>query len=400
MSSTPNLLALATLGTPGLRRVRRPQSTHSPEFDLAYTRTGPRTSTPTVILPGGPGLGSVLPYRGLRRLAAHGGLDLIMVEHRGVGLSRTDLTGRELPFDAMWITAVLDDIVAVLDREGVKTAHIVGSSYGSYLASSFGARHPGRVASMLLDSALQSASDLDLERDIIRRLLWQGTARIPLMVRQLAAAGIDGRELLDVVRAAYELGGAKLLTPLLRRRIRHPRSLTWKVLAAYATRDADIARIPGIYEFGIVGAIGFRELGYGATHDGRPLDPALTYDLLSDQFPAFAGEPYDLEAAAAGFHWPLVLLAGSRDLRTPLAIARRVAAAAPNAVLIEIENGHSALDTHPVALLNVIRRLVNGQQHELPGDVPALDRLPKRGVSASLPRYLELLLAVERFPGK
>lgn len=158
--------------TRGVRQLRRPAVGDSPAFDLSYVRTGPRGGTPALVIPGGPGLGSILPYRTLRGIAARGGLDLIMVEHRGVGLSRTDLEGRDLPLSAMRIAAVVADLAAVLDHEGVESAHIVGSSYGSYLASSFGVAHPERVAGMLLDSALQSADHIDIERAAIRNLFW------------------------------------------------------------------------------------------------------------------------------------------------------------------------------------------------------------------------------------
>ena len=116
----PRVVSVLAAGTPGLRRVRRPDDDDGPAFELAYVRIGPRTGTPTVVIPGGPGLGSVLPYRGLRPRAARRGLDLIMVEHRGVGLSRTDLAGRDLPVSAMRVAAVAGDIAAVLDREGVE----------------------------------------------------------------------------------------------------------------------------------------------------------------------------------------------------------------------------------------------------------------------------------------
>src|SRR5690606_15154256 len=102
----------------------------------------------------------------------------------------------------------------------------------------------------------------------------------------------------------------------------------------------------GIYEFDLVGAIGFRELGYGGEPDGLPLDPALTYSPLAPQFPAFEAEPFDLIEDVRAFDWPLVLLTGSRDLRTPPAIASRVAAAVPGAISVPLANGHSALDTH------------------------------------------------------
>ncbi|KZE39538.1 alpha/beta fold hydrolase [Microbacterium sp. T32] len=370
-----------------VRTVRRPAADGVPPFDLAYVRAGPRTATPALIIPGGPGLASVLPYRGLRRRAAEGGLDVLMVEHRGIGRSRHDLAGHVLPPDAMRITAVLDDLAAVMDAEGVDRAFIVGSSYGSYLASSFGARHPDRVAGMLLDSALQSADDLALERARLRALFWDADDDLSRGVRRLVDEGIDERVVLDVVRAAYELAGAELSRTL----VRHRPGLAWRALAAYATRDASIARVPGIYEFDVVGTIAFRELHYGAPPDGLPLDPALTYALLAERFPAFAGEPYDLTAAAAGFSWPLVALSGDRDLRTPPAIAERVVRTAPDATLVRLHNGHSALDTHPMALLNATRRLVRGEHHRLPAEEPALDRLRRTGVSGRFPRALQAL---------
>ncbi|WP_238702543.1 alpha/beta fold hydrolase [Microbacterium caowuchunii] len=388
--------ALLTIArrTRGVRYVRRPEQGDTSAFDLAYVRTGPRgTRPPVVVIPGGPGLGSVLPYRSLRSIAARRGLDLIMVEHRGVGLSRRDLAGRDLPPGALRIPDVLDDIAAVLDREGVLRAHIVGSSYGSYLASGFGVAHPGRVAGMILDSALQSADELDLERTVIRDLLWDAPSEAAGLVRRLTDTGIDQRVLLDVARAAYELGGDRLLIPVLRRRLRHRWSRVWRGLEAYATRDTENTRVPGIFEFDLVGAIGFRELGYGAVADGLPLDPALTYAPLAGRFPSFEGEPFDLAEGVRRFDWPLVLLSGSRDLRTPPAIAARVAAAAPRAVTVTIENGHSALDTHPIALLNAIDRLVQGTQDSLPALAPQLDRLPRRGLAARAPELLTAVLA-------
>lgn len=370
-----------------VRSVRRPATDGSPAFDLTYVRSGPRTATPVLVIPGGPGLLSMLPYRGLRRWAAGGGLDLIMVEHRGVGRSRHDLDGHDLPPAAMRVTAVLDDLAAVLDAEGVDRAYVVGSSYGSYLTSGFGARHPERVAGMLLDSALQSAHDLDLERAHLRALFWDGDDEIARGVRGLVADGVDDRVVLDVVRAAYELAGPELVLPL----VRHRPGFAWHALAAYATRDGSVARIPGVYEFGVVGTIAFRELHYGAPPDGLPLDPALTYAPLARRYPAFAGEPYDLTAAVAAFTWPVVLLSGDRDLRTPPAIAERVARAVPDATLVRLRNGHSALETHPLALLNATRRLVRGQQHRLPGEEEALDRLPRKGPAARFPQLLRVL---------
>ena len=292
----------------------------------------------------------------------------------------------------MRVAHVVDDIAAVLDREGIHQAIIVGSSYGSYVASCFGAAYPERVAGMLLDSALQSSNHLELERAVIRDLFWEGDTAITALVHQLVSSGIEERILLDVARCAYELGGSDLLLPVLGSRIRHTSSPVWRALERYASRDASMARFPAIYEFDLVGTIAFRELGYGAQQDGLPLDPALTYSQLAGRYPPFCGELYDLSHESKQFDWPLVLLSGTHDLRTPPAIARRIAETASDAVFVPIENGHSALDTHPLVLLNAIRWLAAGRHRDLPGIAAQFDDLPRRGFVARLPALLHAAL--------
>lgn len=85
-------------------------------FPLRYARATPRRTgsargrgaprqgpeavaapqVPVLVIPGGPGAASVLPFDPLRRSLAARGLDVIMMEHRGVGLSRLDAEGRDL----------------------------------------------------------------------------------------------------------------------------------------------------------------------------------------------------------------------------------------------------------------------------------------------------------------
>ncbi|MDX2376537.1 alpha/beta hydrolase [Microbacterium sp. LRZ72] len=377
-----------------IHRVLRPATARAPAFSLAYVRTGPRSQTPIVVIPGGPGLASIEPYRALRRHAARGGLDVIMIEHRGVGHSRRDESGRPLPFSAMWIREVIDDIAAVLDDQGVTSAFIVGSSYGSYLASSFAARHPDRVAGMILDSTLQSTSVLTLERERIRELFWDDDD-IAHAVRRLHATGGGGPHLLEVIRAAFELDGERLVRPLVAARLAGTRGLTWKALEMYAGRDESIVRIPYHYEFAIAGAIGFRELHYGAPPDGHPLDPAGTYAALAHRFPRFDGEPFDLLEESRAFTWPVVLLVGARDLRTPPDAARRVASGLPDATIVGIDNGHSALDTHPAVLLNAMRHLAAGRHHRLPALASRLDRLPRPSLAGRLPSWLRAGVRLE-----
>ncbi|WP_285598851.1 alpha/beta fold hydrolase [Kineosporia sp. NBRC 101731] len=261
-----------------------PNTLHGRSFPLFAVRTGPRGRTPVLFVPGGPGLASVIPYLTLRRAASRQGLDVIMVEHRGVGLSRRDDTGHDLPVAAITVEAAADDLAAVLQACAVPQAVVYGSSYGSYLAQVFAARHPDQVASLVLDSPLLSAKD-DLAdvRAYRRRLLWgwgdetlmkdaghqdvagtregaghgerpdrvrpgdggdPGPTRptlstasapsappaLPTAVRNAAAAGVPMPQLSRVVEVVYEFAGPDALLRLLR--------------AAHPARSAAVATQP------------------------------------------------------------------------------------------------------------------------------------------------------------
>src|ERR1700741_1881809 len=112
---------------PGGRPVRRPVSPGSQEeFDLYYVRIGRKSAHPLAVIPGGPGAASVALYRGFRRRAAAAGLDVIMMEHRGVFMSRPDAAGADLPPEALTVDQVVDDVVAVLDDAQVEKATLYG----------------------------------------------------------------------------------------------------------------------------------------------------------------------------------------------------------------------------------------------------------------------------------
>src|ERR1700741_4349074 len=160
---------------PGGRPVRRPVSPGSQEeFDLYYVRIGRKSAHPLAVIPGGPGAASVALYRGFRRRAVAAGLDVIMIEHRGVGMSRHDDAGVDLPPRALTVNQVVDDATAVLDDARVDSAVIYGTSYGTYIAAGVGVHHPGRVRAMILDSPLLSRHDIVIVRRAIRRLLLMG----------------------------------------------------------------------------------------------------------------------------------------------------------------------------------------------------------------------------------
>lgn len=73
-----------------------------------------------MVIPGGPGFASVMPYVFYRPRIAGTGFRVVMVEHRGVGLSRHDAGGEDLPVDAMRAEYAARDTLAVLDRLGVE----------------------------------------------------------------------------------------------------------------------------------------------------------------------------------------------------------------------------------------------------------------------------------------
>ena len=367
---------------PGVRAVRRPVAPGAGEhFDLYYVRAGRKSTHPILIIPGGPGVASVQQYRGFRRRAAAAGLDVIMVEHRGVGMSRHNDAGADLEPTAITVDQVVDDAAAVLDDAGVSRAIVYGTSYGSYIASGIGVRHPDRVAAMVLDSPLLSTDDITLMRTAIRDLLWHGvipqTADLAAKVRTLVDAGVLAAPAGQRAGLLYGYGGVALLDRQLDLLLRGRTGL-WSALARLdqlATRKA-----PYRNEADLVSRIAFRELNYAGIPDGLPLDPAadmLEFAGTVPSFEPFEAEPYDLVAAMPHFRWPTVVISGGRDLTTPPAVAERIAELVPDAVLLRMPTaGHSVLDSRERAALAVIEAVRAGSADRLQGD--RLDELPGR----------------------
>ncbi|MCG5220012.1 alpha/beta fold hydrolase [Streptosporangium sp. KLBMP 9127] len=386
---------------PDVRRVRRPVTPGgSAGFDLAYVRGGPRSACPLLVIPGGPGLASVLPYRSLRAEAAARGLDVVMVEHRGVGLSRRDDAGTDLPPAALTVDQVVDDLAAVLDDCGVDQAVVYGSSYGTYLAQGLGVRHPERIAAMVLDSPMITARDDETVRDNMRRLLWDGrephTAVVAEKLRRLVDDGVvPAEETGAAVQVAYEFGGAGHLERLLDLLASGRGRRTWTWLAGLGVDEGDkVSRY--LMEFDLVGVIAFRELGFRPRPDGLPLDPNLSFLRTGERFPPFEAEPYDLPAALPGFGWPTAVISGSRDLRTPRVIAERIIGLLPDGVLVPLDLGHSALDTHRRAALHVAHAVAEGAHRRLPQLTARIDALPRLGPSRLLGPLLAARLTAER----
>ena len=364
------------------------------EFDLFYVRTGEQSEHPLVFIPGGPGAASIALYRGLRKRAAADGLDVIMVEHRGVGMSRHDDRGADLPLDALTIEAVVGDVAAVLDDAEVDKAVVYGTSYGTYLAAGLGVRHPTRVHAMILDSPLLSADDIDEVRVAVRRTLWDGddeeTAELAEKVHRLVEDGVLNPAKTQLAADMYGLGGPELLGRQLDLLLTD-NDWVWGAVGL-GTRLLMERKTPYHNEPDLVGRIGYRELNYGAAPDGKPLDPAVALREMATGEVDFVAEPYDLIAAMPEFTWPTVVISGGRDLTTPRAVADRIVELIPDAVLVDLPTaGHSVIDTKERSALDVVQAVYAGSTSELPGRSKELDaapsplgvRLLKKAISAA-----------------
>lgn len=369
-------------------------------FQLAYVRTGPSGGMPVVVLPGGPGLASALPYAGMRKLAASRGLDVVMVEHRGVGVSGTTTDGELLPPEAVTVEAAADDVAAVLDHLNVEKAIIAGSSYGSYLAQVLAIRHPSRVHALVLDSPMLSPqADLETTRRWRRSLLWDGssaeTREAAALVRRLAGRGEPLDALGHVVQLVYEFAGAQTLARLLQAHLDGRLGWLWGRLATLGTGEIDGKGTPFYMEPDPVAGISFGQLGYGLPLDGGPLDPQTLFASIAANKPPFRGTPVDLETEVPCYSWPVVVLSGDRDLRTPRPVAQQIVNMAPQGVLVPLaDTGHSALDTHQLAF---IQTLVILQDQGVDGLTDTADRLadlPRKGVSGMLGPILTTLIRV------
>jgi pimeloyl-ACP methyl ester carboxylesterase len=385
-------------GLPGVRPVRRPVSPGSADqFDLYYVRTGHKSAHPLVIIPGGPGVASLQMYKGFRRRAALAGLDVIMIEHRGVGMSRHDDSGADLPPHAFSVDQVVDDVAAVLDDAGVGSAVVYGTSYGTYIAAGLGVRHPGRVHSMVLDSPLLSRHDIVDVRQAIRALLLEGaspeTAALAPKVRKLVDAGFMTASSGQVAAAVYGYGGAELLDRQLDLLL-DGRANLWRGLSRFtnlATRT-----VPYRYEIDLVSRIAIRELDYAAEPDGLPLDPAEAIRETLPGTAAFEGEPYDLVAEMPKFEWPVVVVSGGRDLVTPPAVAERAASLLANSVLLTLPTmAHSALDFREPAAIAIAGFVFRGELDGLADRASTLDSILPRPAQRLLWKAIDVAAAAE-----
>lgn len=357
-----SLLALPTFGSEPLERIRRRRLLARPDvrtvrvpvfsdraggpwFSLAYADADADAGGAgpvLVVLPGGPGLASVVPYMRVRRRLTAAGFRVLMPEHRGVGLSRLDDAGEPLPVEAMRSRYAVADVLRVLDAAGVRSALLLGTSYGGHLALRAALSAPERWQGLIVDSW---AEDVDT-RDYQRSLFWRGeradTAPIAERVRDLADRGLaTDEELSSIVPMTFELSGAVATLDLLGK-VSAGKTGTWRRLARLGATESTGGRRPFVFDGDPALAIYMREIERLEV-DGQPFDRARTLSVR-DRFGQLPWEPEALGTAIGELSVPTVLLHGARDARIPLPAVRALAERLPNAALIEFAHaGHDLL---------------------------------------------------------
>lgn len=388
------------------RRLRPPRPAGSGPRGRRAGRVRPPTGAaqprvPVLLIPDGPARASVLPYDVLRRSLASRGLDVLMMEHRGVGLSRLDAEGEELPAAAMSLPEVVGDLVAVLDHARVEQAAVVGSGYGAHLAMLLALEHPQRVHSLVLDSPLTGPEDEAVAQQALRDRYWEGTepatAATARTLRRLAEEGrLDARRAGPVVLAVHEHGGPDAVRELAELLAVGRGSLTWTSVRQVLAQ-AWLQSTPYVVEHDLTARIAHTELGGGHHADGGPMDPLLLAAEQARAVPPYRGSAGDLRRRVAGITAPTLVLTGTEDLVSPPSIARDLAAAIPSARLLEVPGArHSLLDTRSRVLQVAARWSACGTAHRLPERAEELAALPVSAADLALSRGLQLALAAER----
>nr|WP_260152273.1 alpha/beta hydrolase [Hoyosella altamirensis] len=346
------------------------------------------------MIPGGPGLASVLPYRLLRKRFAKAGYQVAMVEHRGVGLSRCAADGTDLPLDVLTVDAVVGDTITVLDDLGWDTGVTVyGTSYGGWVAQKLVIAAADRISGLVLDSTFSSVDEHEVRRRLIRTIL---TDRGPLSSRiiDLIDKGLlSERDAVRVLPPTLEFGGDELANKLLDALEKgHKRAWNW---VANAGDNELHTTTRYVMEFDLVGVIMHREVD-STVPDGRPFDPVALFDRTIRKFGAYEGEPENLRPALASVTCPVAVVCGARDLRSPVEVAQRTADALPNSTLLLFpDTAHSILDTRPAAALEIVNGVVNARLHELADQTAELERRSKWALRTFVPRVLSAWVSAE-----
>ncbi|MDP9018842.1 MAG: alpha/beta fold hydrolase, partial [Candidatus Eremiobacteraeota bacterium] len=135
----PFVLAAATTALPP-----RVSAYHSHGHTLVYQTYGSGKS-PWILLAGGPGYEPryVAPLAGMLASSTR---RIVVLNQRGTGLSKSAAA------DSLQLTVdgEVADLEALRGALHLSSLHLIGHSWGGYLAMAYAAQHPERVAAMVL----------------------------------------------------------------------------------------------------------------------------------------------------------------------------------------------------------------------------------------------------------
>jgi 3-oxoadipate enol-lactonase len=244
-------------------------TTASDGTTIAYHQYGRATGEPLLMVQG---LGADSRGWALQRLAFGRQFRCIAVDNRGVGGS----AGAARPYS---LEEMANDAVAVLDAEGVESAHVMGASMGGAIAQFLAVEHPDRVRSLVL--ACTACKHHEWRRELLQE--WADAVE----ARGMGALASDGLHW--------------LVGPRLRKRFGSWLNLMARVLLQ-ASPEAFVAQVQAILD-----------------------------------------APDDVRFELCGVQVPALVITGSQDLLTPLGDAEELTELIPNAQLFELRGAAHAL---------------------------------------------------------
>ena len=166
------------------------------DADAAEDRDGRSGKLPLLVLHGGPGF----PHDYLEDLAglAQANQGRAVVFNDQIGCGRSDHSDDS----ALWTTATfVEEVAAVRDALGLERVHLLGHSWGGWLALEYALRGPGGIASLILASAVASLPAFAAET---RRLKESLPAEVQEVIDRHEADGtIDANAYREATMADY-----------------------------------------------------------------------------------------------------------------------------------------------------------------------------------------------------
>ncbi len=130
---------------------------------LHYSTYIHRDSKEWVTFVHGAGGSSSIWYKQLRDFKKH--FNILLLDLRGHGNSKPNL--KDAFSDKYTFDSITDDIVEVIDHEGIQTSHFVGISLGTILIRNLAEKYPQRVSSMVMGGAIMK---LNFRSQVLMRL--------------------------------------------------------------------------------------------------------------------------------------------------------------------------------------------------------------------------------------